>query len=390
MFIVVIYFISVLISIVLSVVLVMVNLIGVIQFLFKKSTIQDYMYAKKFDLKTISLGVFSTVSIWFGFSFREYYEAIELGIDSTMLHTPISEAHIVSVLLPLILGYGAYYVIRLHRDKLSPLIHALSLSFILMANLVGVLLIVQFSNQFFLDASGEFTYFSNEMLLALLPINFLFLSYMLLMNMISEHSNIEYEYKNRVLDALNRFVIRAKNIVGPAMVFLMPLYTIVLVILTIFGQKPDSVIRAFTETSDWTLSQQVSPPMVEVERGGHYLCTVSLRGHKSLVKPLRYGLRHGNKILVNRQLMIANAFEELIQVRFPKSHKVIRNVYDNYGYPLSDLITTEFRADFMYILMKPLEYIFLLLLYIMDRKPENRIASQYLPISVRKSIAEHT
>ncbi len=156
--------------------------------------------------------------------------------------------------------------------------------------------------------------------------------------------------------------------------------------LRFFGQRPDSIIKAFTETSDWALSQQVPPPPVNIEMNGHYLCTVSLRGHKSIVKPLRYGLRRGNKIVVNRQLMIANAFEELIQVKFPKSHKVIRNFYDHYGYPLSKLITSKHKADFVYILMKPLEFVFLLVLYLLDKKPENRIASQYLPSSIRKSI----
>ena len=35
--------------------------------------------------------------------------------------------------------------------------------------------------------------------------------------------------------------------------------------------------------------------------------------------------------------------------------------------------------DVIYYLMKPLEWIFLLVLYLVDRKPENRIALQYIP-----------
>lgn len=36
-------------------------------------------------------------------------------------------------------------------------------------------------------------------------------------------------------------------------------------------------------------------------------------------------------------------------------------------------------ADVVYLCMKPLEWIFLLVLYLFDEKPEDRICSQYLP-----------
>lgn len=122
-----------------------------------------------------------------------------------------------------------------------------------------------------------------------------------------------------------------------------------------------------------------SPPPVEME--AHYLCTVSLRGHRKIVKPLRYGIRRNQKIVVNRQLCIANAFEQVLEEKVPKMHRFIRYVYDKYGYPLSKHINTEVSADIIYIIMKPLEYFFLFVLYLVDKKPENRIAIQYLPKS---------
>lgn len=61
---------------------------------------------------------------------------------------------------------------------------------------------------------------------------------------------------------------------------MIPLLGILLIILVIFGQSPDSIIKAFTETSDWTLSQEISPPPIE-DYSGHYLCTVALKGHKN-------------------------------------------------------------------------------------------------------------
>ena len=90
------------------------------------------------------------------------------------------------------------------------------------------------------------------------------------------------------------------------------------------------------------------------------------------------GIRRGEKIVVNRQLCVANAFEDLIQEKTPRFHHFIRYIYDKYGYPLSKHINTAFQADITYILMKPLEWIFLLVLYIFDVNPENRIATQYI------------
>lgn len=138
-----------------------------------------------------------------------------------------------------------------------------------------------------------------------------------------------------------------------------------------------SAIQAGEETSDWILSKEISPPPVEYD--AHYLCTVSLQGHRGLVKPIRYGIRRGSRIVVNRQLCVANAFEQLLEERIPRFHKAVRHFYDTYGYPISKWITNPWSADVVYLLMKPLEWIFVMFLYLFDEKPENRIASQYLP-----------
>ena len=147
------------------------------------------------------------------------------------------------------------------------------------------------------------------------------------------------------------------------------------VLFILFGQGADAPIKAFTDTADWTFSKQIPPPPVEYD--GHYLCTVAAGGHKGVVKPLRYGRRRGQRIVVNRQLCIANAFEDYIKEKMPRFHKAVRGFYDAYGYPLSKHITTPVRADMVYLLMKPLEWCFLLFLYLFDVRPEERIGRQY-------------
>ena len=60
-------------------------------------------------------------------------------------------------------------------------------------------------------------------------------------------------------------------------------------------------------------------------------------------------------------------------------HRAVRNFYDTYGYPVSKHIKSAWSADITYLIMKPLEWIFLVVLYLFDEKPEDRICRQYLP-----------
>ena len=80
---------------------------------------------------------------------------------------------------------------------------------------------------------------------------------------------------------------------------------------------------------------------------------------------------------MNRQLCTANAFEELIQEKLPRFHRGVRRFYDSHGYPVSRLITEPWKADVVYFMMKPLEWLFLMVLYLVDAEPEERIARQY-------------
>ena len=162
------------------------------------------------------------------------------------------------------------------------------------------------------------------------------------------------------------------------LVFLLmwPLLGLLIAVLILFGQKPNSLIEAWTQTSDWTLSLQKAPPNVLYDE--HYLCTVAAGGHPKLVKPLRMGVRHGHSIVVNRQLLVANAFEDLLAERLPGAHRRLRHFYDTYGYPLARQIRSRWTADLVYLLMKPLEYLFVIVLYLFDPAPEDRIAVQYL------------
>lgn len=185
---------------------------------------------------------------------------------------------------------------------------------------------------------------------------------------------VEFQEENEN-KKLSKIVKRYNSLPIIAVITSLPLLGVIIIILLIFGQEPDSIIKAWTETADWTFSQKIPPE--SLEPNGHYLCTVAARGHKKVVKPIRIGNRHGKPIVINRQLCIANAFEQLIQEKFPTFHRIIRKIYDEVGYPISKHINSKYSADLVYFLMKPLEWIFIFILYTFDQKPENRIAIQY-------------
>lgn len=160
----------------------------------------------------------------------------------------------------------------------------------------------------------------------------------------------------------------------------LPLIVIIIAILLLVGQKPDSLIRAFTDTYKHGFSQ-LDYQCDNVQCGGHYLCSVAANGHKEIVKPKRLGKRNGGTIICNRQLLISNAFEELVQEKMPFLHRQIRTRYDKVGdlvHRYYGIFNIKLVSDVIYIVMKPLEWFFLLTLYTFDKKPENRIARQYL------------
>lgn len=166
------------------------------------------------------------------------------------------------------------------------------------------------------------------------------------------------------------------------LVLCLPILMLLSAILLLFGQKPDSIIRAFTDTYRQGFSQwDYKCDGVECPHNGHYLCSVAANGHQSIVKPQRIGIRHNQEIICNRQLLISNAFEDLMQDKMPFAHKIIRKNYDKIGvfvHKNYDFFRIKWICDVVYVLMKPLEWFFLLTLYIFDRKPENRIAKQYI------------
>lgn len=172
----------------------------------------------------------------------------------------------------------------------------------------------------------------------------------------------------------------------------LPLLCVFSLILLLFGQRPDSIISAFTQTYYQRFSQ-LDFLCENVQCGGHYLCSVAANGHTNIVKPIRFGERMGKPIICNRQLLVANAFEELIQEKTPRIHYQIRKNYNRIGHIIHryySIFRIKYVSDIIYILMKPLEWLFVIVLYSFDRNPENRIEIQYVNKNHRQLFLKET
>ena len=232
-----------------------------------------------------------------------------------------------------------------------------------------------------LESSVKNYCFTGELLYTfLIPLNMLLILVRVILHSIQTHEtdhsrSIKIE-SSSFLSVCNRILNNAKYWPLLAVLFMVPMLGIIIMILTLFGQAPDAAIKAFTETANYTFSTKIPPQNVFYDE--HYLCTVAAGGHKKVVKPLRMGKRHGHDVVVNRQLMVANAFEQILEEKTPTFHKHVRSFYDRYGFPIARLIKSKYVADLIWFIMKPLEWFFLFVIYLVDVNPEDRIARQYL------------
>lgn len=315
------------------------------------------------ELMTIVWGLFCSV-MWAGISEIRWEDWDEVIYD-IQFHTPIATWTLPTVAAVFTVSLAGYLVLRFaDTKKLPPLPGTLSVAAMYLGAIQSAVWMLQVAR--------------HDLILCVLPLNILFIYASTIRGFVikwqEDHTEVP-EHKSPVIRFFARVMDNAANWPWLAFIAALPLLGIIIAVLMLFGQAPDSIIQAWTQTADWTFSQQIAPPSVPYD--GHYLCTVAAGGHRRLVRPIRTGKRRGHEVIVNRQLCVANAFEQLLEERTPRFHKILRTTYDRTGLPLSRLIRTPLAADMVWLMMKPLEWLFLGVLYMFDAKPENRIAVQY-------------
>lgn len=353
------------------VILLIILLVSVTNGLLKKMKVN----ARTIDFIFFNIYCFGFIAfIIFIFSHQaQYHEQIDL--IEIECYIPFGGKHIYSLVFYFLLYHSALLICWLRKNNLPPLLLAFSMSMLMVGSCINVFIVLQLLEHD-LSVIPEVNERATFSFMILFPLFSLFVATMVCFEIIKieRKDSKDRKYDNKFLDKCNQ-LLGGNLLLYKAIFLCLPLLVVITIILVLFGQEYDSLRKAFTETATWKFSQHLPPP--PKEHPGHYLCTVAASGSPHIVKPLREGNRHGYSIMVNRQLLIANAFEELIQDFSPKAHHIIRTIYDKYGYDLCKHITTAKRANLIYILMKPFEWLFLVFLYLFCLKPEQKITKQY-------------
>jgi len=308
-----------------------------------------------------------------------FLATFDIGLDNDCCNDTavFSPDHSIGIYIVIISAAIAYVISMIRKEIFAPIVELMLNVFLVLGAVLNVTLCFHLETPFWL--------LGNVSIVVLFVLR-LMINQKLLVNHISQN-NIG---TNGTLSKLALKILTQTPLIKyPILALLvLPLLLILSLFLLVFGQKPDALIKAYTETYRQGFSQ-LDYECANVVCGGHFLCSVGANGHKSIVKPIRYGERNGNKIICNRQLLISNAFEDLIQEKLPKTHFFIRKRYNKVGnlvHKYYNIFNIKIVSDIIYVLMKPLEWLFLITLYSFDTKPENRIEKQYISRTKRNLI----
>lgn len=316
--------------------------------------------------------------ILFAFGMLIHSNQYDVAIDpiDPECYIPFGGYHIITLITYFISFNFSARLIWFKGRKLPPLSLVLSLIFLGIGLLISMVILIQITTHN-LDSLGGYNENSGTFFFILTPLLTLIIAILLILKIIIEEKKLSKHkvYKNKILNYCNTFLSTRFDESIWAVLLLLPVFFIITIILVLFGQDINAISKVFTDTTTWAFSQKMHPPILDHK--GHYLCTVAAKGSPKVVKPIRLGKRNKNIIIVNRQLQIANAFEEMIQDISPILHQYIRKNYDKYGYNISLKINSETGSNITYILMKPLEWFFLISLYLVSMNPEEKITKQY-------------
>lgn len=355
------------------------------RFLFFKELAESAksVFGAVYELVTLLFGVLLEYILLAGLHNVRFDAQWSEELRNSELHAPINPDYMLTFAVMCVMFAIGYLVWAFtSSQKRPPLLTVLCFSAMYVGVIESILFTIHIMGMNYTYENCVKNYcFTSELLYTLLiPLNMLLILVRVLLHSVKTHetdpdrsSKVE---SNAFLSACNRILNNAKYWPLLALLFMIPLLGILTMILALFGQAPDAAIKAFSETANYTFSTKIPPQNVFYDE--HYLCTVAAGGHRRVVKPIRMGRRHGHDVVVNRQLMVANAFEQILEEKTPTFHKHVRGFYDRYGFPIARLIKSKYVADIIWFIMKPLEWFFLFVIYLVDEYPEDRIARQYL------------
>lgn len=107
----------------------------------------------------------------------------------------------------------------------------------------------------------------------------------------------------------------------------------------------------------WVWSQRVFQALPATQPEECFVVTAAGRGHHSLVGPFFELERGGVRRRANGQLRAFWRFEAQWQAASPRTHRAFRKFYGRLGPVIAARVTSAWRADLLFLALKPLEYL---------------------------------
>lgn len=228
-----------------------------------------------FEAAAFSIGIFLSLFLYNMWNPVPWYEKTH----STTLHEPFSEAHLLTLEVFLVVGLFSYAFLKSKLEKASPLAAVFSMAGINIGILVNLAVLIQLYGSVNARMPFQNLMFRDVLLMMLVPFNYLLLAVKILIQ--AEQRQIERwkgqrkkaggeeetegleplaeAYQHRFLNSCNQILAKSRSLVFYSLLLVLPLVCVTIVFLLFGGQGPDSLIRVFTETSDWTFSMKISP-----------------------------------------------------------------------------------------------------------------------------------
>lgn len=211
-----------------------------------------------FEPAAFSLGMFSMVLLYWMF----WSSGTWLGFDA-----PVSEKHMLTVVVLFAVGVLSYGYLKKRKEQMSPLTKVLAMGGIYIGIIISFLIVIQLSARYsepLLRCALPY----DAVLMALVPLNYVALAvvelartvHMQHMQLKMAEGFVESPFVNGFLRKFNSMLGRSRHWILWAFLLMLLLFCVTVIVLLLFEQKPDSFIRAFTETRDWTLSAKIFLP----------------------------------------------------------------------------------------------------------------------------------